>query len=465
MADEQPLQALGVTPDTIWGDTDGNIVYAQILGDGRAIIFYFVCTPTFRRYRPSALQTRVVCAFHNHEVSDESSTFRDQSAMRSAIWSAIATVWPGCRTDPVVRRVGTVVELTSTGDGIRWQAAQSPAFGQYIETFVDVKPSDLAPYDHSRPYDQPRPYDHSRPVVDISAIILLEAAGDIGSCCRQVRVRMNSGESPLYMFVSVLRQPGIGLHGQPELGPHGDSVLVGHLTPWFINGRLETVIAAAAKPGGREIPFRLKAKWCHQMASAIAHTHRVMHTFHTNIHGGSFIIGDDENLSLIDWEVTSARASTLAPEADGTFTVEERTDGESGVTQLFYKEHAAGPERRIMPKGSGKQSFNVSDVFFKWGTTCPRATEMAEVFSLGRMMWMLITQTPDNFDEVEHPNDVRICWGDTINLPAHWVGMVEQCMEKDPNKRPSAVDVARFWEAEASLLAPDADWSVPIPPV
>ncbi|CAF9904904.1 MAG: hypothetical protein GOMPHAMPRED_002982 [Gomphillus americanus] len=176
-----------------------------------------------------------------------------------------------------------------------------------------------------------------------------------------------------------------------------------------------------------------------------------MHTFHMDIKPGNFIVNDEESLLLIDWEQSGAPATTLAPEADGTWDVNEKnTDEERRVTKLIYTKYT-GPDRRNMPEGSGQESFNVWNVFPEWQASCPRALELAEVFALGRTMWMLLSQTADDFDDVEHPNDVRISWGNENNLPLHWITMVEKCMERDPNERPSVVELAEFWEAETCI--------------
>ncbi|EPE10501.1 hypothetical protein F503_05596 [Ophiostoma piceae UAMH 11346] len=46
---------------------------------------------------------------------------------------------------------------------------------------------------------------------------------------------------------------------------------------------------------------------------------------------------------------------------------------------------------------------------------CHRASEHAEGFAVGRMMWMLLAQTVDGFGDVEHPDDVDVVemtfWG------------------------------------------------------
>jgi len=228
-----------------------------------------------------------------------------------------------------------------------------------------------------------------------------------------------------------------------------DSVLMGHLSTFFTKGDLSTLITTANSTG-TQISLLQKAKWCHQMSLAIVHTHRAMHTFHMDIKPGNFVVDDEENLLLIDWEQSGAPATTLAPEADGTWNVKEH-DTNEGCTKLVYMKYI-GPERRNMPEGSGQESFNTWNVFPEWQATCPRAVELAEVFALGRTMWMLLSQTANDFDEVEHPNHVRITWGNENNLPLHWIKMVEKCMEKDPNERPSVMDLAEFWKVEKSFF-------------
>lgn len=226
-------------------------------------------------------------------------------------------------------------------------------------------------------------------------------------------------------------------------GPGLRPTLIGHLSAFFARGALSGVIAAANE-GKTRIPTQKKAKWCHQMSLAIVHTHTIMHTFHMDIKPGNFIVDDQEDPLLIDWEQSGAPATTLAPEADGTWDVKQEG------TRLVYTKYV-GPERRNMPEGGGQETFNIWNVFPVWQASCPRATELAEVFALGRTMWMLFSQVDHDFDEVQHPDDVHITWnGDDI--PASWVGMTERCMDRDPNKRPSVVDLADFWKVEELRL-------------
>ncbi|KAL7901861.1 kinase-like domain-containing protein [Trichoderma sp. SZMC 28014] len=467
MGEGQALEALGVTPDSVWGDEDETIVYAQALGQGKAIIFRFQRS---HHSLPQSLPSRIVCCYHDLEVPDGAFTFQNRSSMRSALWSAIATVWPHCITDPAIVDPGIVVDIIpGETQEIVWRAYQEPLFDQYLTLLRDIQPSDLVAQGHS-----PR-------ILDISEIVLLEALGGRG-CSKRVQFQ-DTGKLSTLVFKGIDFQTYLQLHDDddefartmvdvwrrssklianmprhpniqsPPLNlvsvrdSNQNPVLVGHLSTYFAGGDLGNAIEAA-NARESQISLQQKAKWCHQMCLAITHTHRVTHTFHMDIKPGNFIIDDEGNLILIDWEQSGAPATTLAPEADGTWDVEEQDMKENGSTRLVYTKYT-GPERRNMPEGSGQESFNVWNVFPEWQLSCPKALELAEVFALGRTMWMLLSQIANNFDEVEHPDDVQVTWTGKNDLPSHWVKIVENCMKVDPNDRPSLENLTEFWEGEA----------------
>lgn len=137
MGEGQPLLALGVSPDSIWGDDENEtIVYAQALGQGKALIFRFHLNTN----KPlQSLSSRIVSCYHDLEVSNETFIFQDRGAMRSAIWSAIATVWPSCITEPAILEPGTVIDLTSNETGeIIWLAYREPLFTQYLDLLRNI---------------------------------------------------------------------------------------------------------------------------------------------------------------------------------------------------------------------------------------------------------------------------------------------------------------------------------------
>ncbi|QYS96994.1 Protein kinase domain-containing protein [Trichoderma simmonsii] len=438
MGEVQALEALCVAANSIWGDEDETIVYAQVLGQGKAVIFRFQRS---HDSLPESLPSRIVCCYHNLEVPDGAFTFQDRSSMRSALWSAIATVWPDCIKDPAIANPGIVVDiLPGETQEIIWRAYQEPLFDQYLALLRDIQPSNLVAEGH-----------FSR-ILDISEIVLLEALGGRG-CSKRVQVQ-DSGKLSTLVFQGVDFQTYLYLHDNGDelartmvdvwrrstrlianmprhpniqsppryLVSVRDSmlniVLIGHLSTYFAVGDLGNAIEAA-NTSESQIPLKQKAKWFHQMCLAITHTHRVAHTFHMDIKPGNFVIDDQENLILIDWEQSGAPATTLAPEADGTWDVEEQDMNENGSPKLVYTKYT-GPERRNMPEGSGRESFSIWNVFPEWQASCPRAVELAEVFALGRTMWMLLSQTANNFDEVEHPNDVQVTW--TVKTILHPIG-------------------------------------------
>jgi hypothetical protein len=82
------------------------------------------------------------------------------------------------------------------------------------------------------------------------------------------------------------------------------------------------------------------------------------------------------------------------------------------------------------------------------------ALELAEVFSLGRSMWMLLRQPADTeWDDIEHPNDLVINCEGTDDIPADWKAAVEQCLAEDPNQRPDLEhlrEMVQAWDGECT---------------
>ena len=140
-------------------------------------------------------------------------------------------------------------------------------------------------------------------------------------------------------------------------------------------------------PTVNRLPLIDKAKWCFQMASAIAHTHFAAHTFHIDIKPANFVVDANRDLILIDWEQSGAWQYSLAPEADGFWDVKTAetissncTDSHSSVPKFAYEKYC-GLYRENLAWGRPKWN-----VFPYWREIYPRALEAAEVFSLGRTM-------------------------------------------------------------------------------
>ena len=130
----------------------------------------------------------------------------------------------------------------------------------------------------------------------------------------------------------------------------------------------------------------------------------------------------------------------LAPEADGNLDVEER-DG-----LLDYRLYIR-PFPQYVPSGWPQRN-----VFKIWMNTCPRAVEKAEVFSLGKTMWMLL----EGVSGVEAAALLMedIYWT-RDNILDKWKVMVSKCTNWDPNERPGLLELEEFYKGVRYWMARD----------
>ncbi|KAI8281996.1 hypothetical protein K4K59_008064 [Colletotrichum sp. SAR11_240] len=229
-------------------------------------------------------------------------------------------------------------------------------------------------------------------------------------------------------------------------------VVCGTLQPFYVGGDVGSRIEKSNALRTR-IPLATKVRWCTDMAAAIAHTHRQAKTYHMDIKPGNFLIDQDGNLVLGDWEQTDAPTTTIAPEADGTWDVEIEGGGGpvgNGLNRprLRYTKYEGPPRRNTEEDVLGDYPWNTWNVFPSWSAEHPLALELAEVFSLGRATWMLLRQPDMDFDEIEHPSQLQTSWEGAQDIPTAWVCMVDRCMAEDPNERPDTMEVLGFWQAE-----------------
>lgn len=182
------------------------------------------------------------------------------------------------------------------------------------------------------------------------------------------------------------------------------------------------------------------------MAAAIVHTHFVAHTYHMDIKPGNFLIDADDTLVLIDWKQSDAPITTAAPEVDGTWDVEE-VPAEGSATALKYKKYT-GPERRNRPLTTpGSNGWNVWNVFKIWSKQCPKALELAEVFSLGRSMWMLLRQPDMNaLEDITSTEELVEDWDSSEDIPGSWRHVVQDCLKYDPTERTALCELLTFWD-------------------
>ncbi|KAI1175975.1 kinase-like domain-containing protein [Nemania sp. FL0916] len=467
MGEQDALTALGVLGEWIWGNDLETVVFAQAFGHEKTLIFRFTLDNT----QPSqSLTTRIVNCYHDLAVHSPSATFPNRLSMRMAIWSAVATVWSECSDNPTVQDPDIVIDvydLDSTDFGstdlplrTAWALCRENLFNDYINLLLP--PSQLA----VQPVD----------TVDFKSLIRLNQLGGRG-CTTLVhtpsdplsqfvfkgidfRTFLNSYESGhIHEEVKIFYRSMELVSNMPRhpniIGPaqivvtickHGDDrpFVCGSLYPFLPNGSLASHIEKNNASGER-IALSCKAQWCYQMAAAVAHTHFVAHTFHMDLKPGNFLLDADSSLVLIDWEQSDAPVTTAAPEIDGTCDVEEIPAG--STTTLRYIKYT-GPERRNMPITTpGDNGWNVWNVFLEWSKQCPRALELAEVFSLGRCMWMLLRQPDmDAFEDVTSTEEVVEDWQSSEDIPVHWKQVVQDCLRRDPNERIGLRELTAFWD-------------------
>ena len=69
----------------------------------------------------------------------------------------------------------------------------------------------------------------------------------------------------------------------------------------------------------------------------------------------------------------------------------------------------------------------------------------AEVFSLGRTIWMLLEQVPQS--RLEDADEVVVSWSeDAMDVPKDWKAVVSRCLDPDPSKRIRLSGLVDFWK-------------------
>lgn len=467
MGEQDALRALDIWGEWIWGNDLETIVFAQAFGQQKTLIFRFALDNPQQSQQSQSLTSRIVNCYHDLAVDSTSATFPNRLSMRMAVWSAIATVWSDCSNEPTIEDPDVIIDVHDLGlkDGspqVSWSLCHEDLFNDYVDLLLPLERLSV-----KQPIE----------TVELESLIRLNQLGGRG-CTTLVntpsdplsrfvfkgidfRTFLNSYESrhiqeevkTFYRSMELVRNmpphPNIMAPAQTFVTicrPGDDRPSVcGSLYSFLPNGSLADHIDNNNVSGVR-IPLSSKAQWCYEMVAAIAHTHFVAHTYHMDIKLGNFLLDLDSSLVLIDWEQSDAAVTTAAPEIDGTWDVEEIPAKDSSTTLRYTK--YTGPERRNMPATTpGSKGWNVWNVFLVWSKQCPKALELAEVFSLGRCMWMLLRQPDVNaFEEITSTEEIVEDWESSEDIPAHWRHAVQECLRHDPNERISLRELVAFWD-------------------
>ena len=451
---------MDVEGDFIWGNDGETEVFAEARAQGQeaSIIFRYSLNPKL----PQSLPSRIVTCFH--ELPAEAcETFPSRASMREALWPSIRGVWNQCMRHPSVTAPDVTVEIYEDAEQQQWRISHEGCYNQYVELLS------------SESNIFPKFQFHN--TIDYTRLAHIRYLGGRG---RTLLIRSSPSSKALYVFKgvdfgaflegpadfhyrrdicyheirtisSLPKHPNIipppnTLVTISKIGDDQQAFICGALYPFMEHGTLDDQIQITKATEAR-LPLTNKAAWCYQMASAVAHTHLVAHTFHMDIKLENFILDSRKDLVLIDWEQSGANLSTLAPEADGSWDIKEaridsqhRGDADSAESKFVYEKYC-GPYRENLAWGRPKWN-----VFPLWRDLYPRALEAAEVFSLGRTMWMLLEQVTQ--DEVEDLGEVIVSWSDTVKyIPEDWKGIVNRCLDPDPNERIGLLELVDFWAA------------------
>jgi serine/threonine protein kinase len=465
MGEQDTLNALGVSGDWIWGNDLETIVFAQAFGHEKNLIFRFTLDIT----QPSqSLATRIVDYYHGLTVDGTDSIFQDKLSMRTAMWSAIAEVWAECSNIPTVEDPDVIIDIhdleSTDPPRISWSICHEDIFNKYVNLLSPL--SQLSVKQPIRTVDfrtltrlnqlggrgcTTLVYTPSDPVAQFvfKGIDFATYLNSYESC--HIREEVKIFYRSMELVSNMPRHPNIMAPAQILVTickPGDDRPFVcGSLYPFLPNGSLASYIEKSDESGERISPS-YKAYWCYQMVAAIAHTHFVAHTYHMDIKPDNFLLDTNFNLTLIDWEQCDASITTAAPEIDGTWDVEEIPAEVPTATTLRYTKYI-GPDRRNMPATTpGDNGWNEWNVFLVWSKQCPKALELAEVFSLGRCMWMLLRQADINaLEDVTSTEEVVVDWESSEDIPAQWRNVVENCLNYDPTQRIGLRELLAFWDA------------------
>lgn len=453
---------MGVEGALIFAGDSESEVFAQAQSQEISIIFRYALNPKF----PQSLPSRIVNCFHDLPV-EACETFPHRASMREAVWSSIRGVWDQCIGHPSIAAPDVTVEIYEDAKQQQWRISHEGIYTQYVESLLPVNNLSRSGERKLEVHD----------TIDYSRLVQIRQLAGRG---RTVVVRSSPSSKALHVFKgvefgaflewganfphvrdscyneirmisSLPKHPNIVpppniLVTVRKIGDDQQAFICGALYPYMEHGSLDDQIQNTKATEAR-LPLISKAAWCFQMASAIAHAHLVAHTYHMDIKPANFILNPQKDLLWIDWEQSAAPPCTLAPEADGSWDVREARIGtsicegaDSAKPKLVYEKYS-GPDRENLA-----WSWPRWNVFPHWRDLYPRALEAAEVFSLGRTMWMLLEQLTQS--EVEDLDQIGVFWSDTAkDIPEDWKGILNRCLDPDPNARIGLLELVDFWAA------------------
>ncbi|KAF2266532.1 hypothetical protein CC78DRAFT_531642 [Lojkania enalia] len=227
-----------------------------------------------------------------------------------------------------------------------------------------------------------------------------------------------------------------------ENSPTGDDRVCGMLYPYYKNGSLAHTLDQSVAQNFR-IPLSKKAKWCHQIASGTYHVHVQGRSWHQDLKPPNMLLDDEENIVIIDWEQGIGGTNTFISAPETYRDVEARYSRDED-SEIVYTLHE-GPPRINNLIGTPHW-----DVFPDWSTNCRKAVELAEVYSLGAAMFLILEQVAlERVPGKEDYSTAKMVWSAaSSDIPQSWKDIVSACTRADPNERMRMKELLAFWSNE-----------------
>ena len=460
------------------GNESEKAVFAACFSEELWLVFRFCHDVDF----PTSINSRIVSCFHEIQVQDDSDTFPDRESMREVIQFSISQIWQDCASHPSIHLPDVIVQIRQDTHGeVIWSITHESTFQEYLKcllpvdavqaslfqdpriTEIDLVPQNSLLFSHvlggrgcttiarfrNAPINQRYVYK------GLSFLLYLE----MGQSFRFERTAMYHELNLIFSLPyhpNIVRPPSMLVIVEPVLVGTKTSVkqqkfVCGFLYPYQERQSIQEVIEKASIEGER-LSLALKAKWACQISSAMA-TVNSSQMFHMDLKPSNILLDEQDDTTLIDWEQYGASPFFLAPEATGAWDVEEvksdqRSDPKERDTKLLYHKYTG-------PVSEDCSAWSHRNVFPIWQRECQPALEAAEVYSLGRTLWVIFEQIDEELFLTNRDECVskRHFWSLKSNdIPQCWKDFISRCVEVDPNERDTFENAVEFWQKQLAML-------------
>ncbi|KAK4062816.1 uncharacterized protein Triagg1_9686 [Trichoderma aggressivum f. europaeum] len=460
-----------ISTTLISGNEDETAVFAESYSGDFSLVFRF----NLGISQPLSTSSRIVACFHEIEVDDENKTFSDRESMRQGIYDLISHVWPLCASNPSLRFPDAIVHIQQDDHGeTTFRISHERVFRDYLTSLLpisSIKDSLIPPARTTELH-----------CISLESLRFSDKLGGRGGTTLTRLKDQKAGGAYVYKGLSfrlflegntvykperdifyrelgvvyslpshpniLCAPPFLVITGLPRSVNHGIAekvdLVCGTLYPYLERQSLQEVISRSNE-NHSSLPLATKAKWACQISSAMAIVHS-SGQYHMDLKPSNMLLNNEDDVIIIDWEQCGASPFFLAPEADGSWDVDVFINAEK--ERMVYRKF-------IGPLCDDFGAWPKRNVFQLWQLECRRALEAAEVYSVGRSLWVIFEQSEDVWSYDRRPPEAKeVAWTQrSESVPKAWKDFVSRCLSPDPNERPKFEQGERFWRQEFVPIA------------